>query len=57
MRSSNGKLELSLKEQREPGFHYPRIPYDEVQSRISGFSQLRAEIEQEESNDRIRKVS
>lgn len=54
--SRKRELDLSLREQREPRFHYPRIPYDEVQSRSIGFSQLRAEIEQEEPNVIVRRL-
>ena len=54
--SRKRELDLSLREQREPRFHYPRIPYDEVQSRSIGFSQLRAEIEREEPNVIVRRL-
>ena len=54
--SRKRELDSSLKEQREPRFHYPRIPADEVQERIAGFSQLRSEIEKSEPNIIVRRL-
>ncbi len=50
------ELALSLKEQREPHFHYPLIPYEEVQSRLVQLLQLRTEIEQSEPNIIVRRI-
>lgn len=54
--SRKRELALSLREEREPCFHYPRIPCEEVQSRITGFSQIRTEIERDESNAIVRRL-
>ena len=54
--SRKRELDLSFKDQREPHFHYPRIPADEVQVRIARFSQLRSEIEQSEPNVIVRRL-
>jgi tetratricopeptide (TPR) repeat protein len=53
--SRKREVALSLKEQREPRFHYPLIPYKEVQSRLADLSLLRAEIEQHEPNAIVRR--
>lgn len=52
--SRKRELDVSLREQREPCFHYPRIPHDEVHSKIVGFTQLRTDIEQNEPNVIVR---
>jgi len=54
--SRKRELEASLREQREPRFHYPRVPFDEVQTRIAGFSRLRAEIERDERNAIVQRL-
>ncbi len=54
--SRKRELATCLEEQREPHFHYPFIPYDDVVSRIAGFSQLRAEIERNEPNAIVRRL-
>lgn len=56
VQSRKREVALSLEEQREPRFHYPLIPYEEVQSRLAGLSQLRAEIEQHEPNIIVRRL-
>jgi transcriptional regulator with XRE-family HTH domain len=56
VQSRKREVALSLEEQREPRFHYPLIPYEEVQSRLAGLSLLRAEIEQHEPNIIVRRL-
>ena len=54
--SRRRELARCLIEQREPCFHYPLIPYEEVQSRLSDLTLLRAEIEQHEANVIVRRL-
>ena len=56
VQSRKREVALSLEEQREPRFHYPLVPYEEVQSRLTGLSLLRAEIEQHEPNIIVRRL-
>ena len=55
-KSRKREIALSLEGQREPHFHYPLIPYEEVQSRIAQLSQLRTEIEKNEPNIIVRRL-
>ena len=53
--SRKRELAACLEEKREPRFHYPFIPYDDLVSRIAGLLQLRTEIEHKEPNAIVRR--
>ena len=54
--SRKRELTSCLEEKREPHFHYPLIPRDDVLSRITELSRLRAEVEQNEPNAVVRRL-
>lgn len=54
--SRKRELAACLEEKREPHFHYPLIPRDDVLSRITELSQLRTEVEQHEPNAIVRRL-
>jgi tetratricopeptide (TPR) repeat protein/transcriptional regulator with XRE-family HTH domain len=54
--SRKRELVKSYEEQREPYIHYPLISQAEIQSKLTGFSQLRTEIEQREPNAIVRRL-
>src|SRR6266516_517636 len=56
VQSRKRELAECFEEQREPRFHYPLIPYEEVQSKLADLLQLRAEIEQHEPNVIVRRL-
>lgn len=56
VQSRKRELAECFEEQREPRFHYPLIPYEEVQSKQVSLAQLRAEIEQHELNVIVRRL-
>lgn len=56
VQSRKRELAKSLEEQREPSFHYPLIPYQEVQSRLADLLLLQTEIERNEPNILVRRL-
>jgi hypothetical protein len=48
--SQKRELAASFKEGREPHFHYPCIPLDIINEKITGLTGLRADIEHNEAN-------
>ena len=56
VQSRKRELTLAFEEQRAPHFHYPFIPYEEVQSRLIGLSLLQTEIKQNEPNIIVRRL-
>jgi hypothetical protein len=50
------ELYQSFEEQREPRFHYPAIPIDEVRQCIAGFEYLLTDIRQQEKHAIVRKL-
>lgn len=56
VQSRRREITASLAEKREPHFHYPLIPPEEVASKIADLAQLRTEIEQQEPNVVVRRL-
>ncbi len=54
--SRKRELSAALEENREPRLHYPKIPIVDVERRIQGLSQLRAEIGGSEPNVTVRRL-
>ena len=54
--SRRREIAACLEEQREPRFHYPAIPIDEVRRRAADLTHLRAEIERAEPNAIVRRL-
>lgn len=53
--SRKREVAAAISEQREPRFHYPAIPIDEVRRRDAELASLRAEIERDEPNAIVRR--
>jgi len=51
------ELSAAIAEQREPSLHYPAIAIEEVRARIAALQQLDAEVNQDEPNAIVRKLS
>jgi hypothetical protein len=45
-----------VEEEREPCLRYPKIPVDEIQARLEGFSRLKSDIEMTEANVVVRRL-
>lgn len=54
--SQERELAASFKEQREPHFHYPLIPLEDIAEKVGGLSSLRAEIDCYEENVVVRQL-
>lgn len=50
------ELHQCFEEQREPHFHYPAIPIDEVKQRIAGFERLLVDVSRQEKHAIVRKL-
>ncbi len=50
------ELHLCFEEQREPHFHYPAIPIDEVRQRLAGFEQLLIDVSRQEKHAIVRRL-
>ncbi len=54
--SQERELAASFKEQREPHFHYPRIPLEDIAEKVAGLSKLRTEVDDHEENIVVRQL-
>ncbi len=54
--SRNREVEAAIEQRREPHFHYPAIPIEDVTSRIEALRQLATEVAQQEPNAVIRRL-
>ena len=54
--SRRRELDSCFQEQRNPRFHYPLVPYEEVLARIAALSRLCSDIEQQERNVIVRRL-
>ena len=50
------ELHLCFEEQREPQFHYPSIPVDEIKQRIAGFEELLIDVGRQEKHFIVRSL-